>query len=209
MRLMPALAALLACARSEPDGVAQCDDAGATNWTDAEWEAARAEGLALARRGAASVLYLHIFKAGGTSVCAAAVAAGFVTPPGDENCNVPAALGLLRDGAATPPALAARVRARAPPWGFVGIEHVGLPAGARAAWASPRCAVWATQLRDPRDRMLSHFYHAQVTGPALYGACALSLSLSGRRLRPARSPPAHRLADGASSTARRRSTTAA
>ena len=93
MRLMPALAALLACARSEPDGVAQCDDAGATNWTDAEWEAARAEGLALARRGAASVLYLHIFKAGGTSVCAAAVAAGFVTPPGDENCNVPAALG--------------------------------------------------------------------------------------------------------------------
>ena len=171
------------------------DDAPATNNSDAAWARARAEGLARARAGAAAVLHVHVLKAGGAAACAAAIAAGVSVPPdGGESCGAPEGFGALSGGGAappppanaTPPDLLARVAAT--PWRFVGLDRVGLPPR-EAALASPRCAVWAVTLRDPRDRLLSHFYDLQAQYRCLVSAapsCAdASAALAWARIQPA------------------------
>ena len=166
---------------------------------DSFWASARAEGLARVRAGAAPVIYMHIFKSGGTSVCEAAKAANVSVPPVGHfigNCNAPPmvvdddgdlerSLSSSSSSSFSSSAPRGLLRAaNAARWGFVAIEQVALPPAdesgffeaslprsadrgaarrsSEGALASPRCAVWAVQLRDPRDRMLSHFFEAQA-----------------------------------------------
>lgn len=145
------------------------------------------EGLERLRNGSATVLYLHVFKSGGTSLCSAAAAAKWRTPPVDAqpnsglfqgNCNVPPGYTLgLNSGQqlASSSSLSWLGDVNAQRWRFVGLEFDGLPTN-DFLLPSPRCAVWIIQLRDPRDRMLSHFYIAQAQFRCLrdpgVGVCA-------------------------------------
>ena len=127
----------------------------------AGWAALRNRGLAALRAGKrVPVVYVHVFKAGGTAVCDAAKAAiGGRTPRTSAesgvcanchgNCNMPA--GFFGDNNATEQARVLHERS----YEFVGNEFDGVPAdGARVL--SPACAVWAISLRDPLARFLSH-----------------------------------------------------
>lgn len=126
----------------------------------------REEGLSKLRDGRAAILYLHVFKSGGTSVCSAFADSNWRTPPtsiqpdGSGNCNLPPGFtnGTSDDARDEP---ASWLRKVTPTWQFVGLEFEGLPS-VPSSIPSPRCAVWAVQLRDPRNRMLSHFYVAQA-----------------------------------------------
>ena len=132
----------------------------------AEDEESRDEGLArVVRERKAAVLYIHIFKSGGTSVCSVFSDAKWSTPPtqiqsdGGGNCNLPP--GFITSAASDKhkptESWLPTVNAR---WRFAGIEFEGLPR-VPSSIPSPRCAMWVIQLRDPRNRMLSHFYVAQ------------------------------------------------
>ena len=148
------------------------------------WEAKRALGARRFRAGAALAVYVHIFKSGGTSVCAHVrryanrwTRAPPEPAPGDVeaweardrrrrhrvkrtdprpqgNCNAPPGFLPARGGM-----MHADV-AEALGWQFVGVEFDGLPAS-DSDLVSPECALWSIQLRDPRDRFMSHFHHAQ------------------------------------------------
>ena len=129
---------------------------------DSEWTALRRLGLEALRRGErVPVVYVHVFKAGGTSVCNVAKAVGQRTnlqtsahgPEITTNCNMPPGFffqnasqqaGFLRKHALE----------------FVGNEFDGLPMD-EGQLLSPACAVWAISMRDPVERFLSHFSSLQ------------------------------------------------
>ena len=137
------------------------------------WGALRRRGLAALRAGKrVPVVYLHVFKAGGTAVCDVAKAVGQRTPRASSaagvcarcnaNCNMPARF--FRGPNATEQARALRQKG----YEFVGNEFDGLAADP-SKLLSPACAVWAVSLRDPVERFLSHFAALQRAYARVYG----------------------------------------
>ena len=149
--------------------------------SDESWASARGRGVSRYKAGTAVAVYMHIFKSGGTSVCSHVRRMNHTRAPPEPgpgdlegwerrdrrrrhrvkltdprpngNCNAP--LGFLP--ARGPMRIDA---AETLGWQFVAVEFDSLPA-LESDLLSPECAVWSIQLRDPRNRLMSHFYHAQ------------------------------------------------
>ena len=113
--------------------------------------------------GVASILYLHIYKSGGTTFCATARAARQRVPPDHGNvgnCNLMRNLNSL-----SPEQQLARFKG----YQVVANEYDGLPTP-DAGLVPTHSAVYVTTLRDPFDRFLSHFRAAQVFSSSNQGA---------------------------------------
>jgi len=127
--------------------------------------ALRAAGVARHREGKVPLLYVHVYKSGGSTFCSTARASGKAAPAAHgnvANCNLMRGLNSLQPDA--------QLRAFAP-YDVVCNEYDGLPV-ADAALHSAADVVWATTLRDPVERLVSHFANAKAFARRGAGAFA-------------------------------------
>ena len=157
------------------EATASCTAPRLESLDEGAWTALRRRGLEALKIGEpVPILYVHVFKAGGTSICDVAKAVGRRVPEKgfddgrhrvwgrDPNCNMPK--GFFRDRA-TQQATVLRLKGLQ----FVANELDGLAANGQML-LSPACAVWAISMRDPSKRFLSHFHALQRAYVSIYGA---------------------------------------